>query len=168
MADRITALDTIGINVIAIVAVLSMMLHTQAYLDIILLIGILAFLSTVAFARYIERGRYSKMKEIVNGTAEIAIGLIVLCGALLSALSAFGLIRLPDVYLRAHAATVQHSVCFAYSSEHFSSSGTSTTTLVHAYFWYCVCLYYRSGCRASECTRSLSDRRSTLGTERTG
>ncbi|MFS0869465.1 monovalent cation/H(+) antiporter subunit G [Paenibacillus xylanilyticus] len=45
------------------------------------------------------------MKEIVNGTAEIAIGLIVLLGALLSALSAFGLIRLPDVYLRAHAAT---------------------------------------------------------------
>ncbi|WP_064641158.1 monovalent cation/H+ antiporter complex subunit F, partial [Paenibacillus sp. AD87] len=60
MADRITALDTIGINVIAIVAVLSMMLHTQAYLDIILLIGILAFLSTVAFARYIERGAVFK------------------------------------------------------------------------------------------------------------
>jgi multicomponent Na+:H+ antiporter subunit F len=60
MADRITALDTIGINVIAIVAVLSMMLQTQAYLDIILLIGILAFLSTVAFARYIERGAVFK------------------------------------------------------------------------------------------------------------
>ncbi|MFS0869464.1 Na(+)/H(+) antiporter subunit F1 [Paenibacillus xylanilyticus] len=60
MADRITALDTIGINVIAVVAVLSMMLHTQAYLDIILLIGILAFLSTVAFARYIERGAVFK------------------------------------------------------------------------------------------------------------
>lgn len=56
MADRITALDTIGINLIAVVTVLSMAQHTQAFLDIILLIGILAFLSTVAFARYIERG----------------------------------------------------------------------------------------------------------------
>ncbi|MFC9708314.1 Na+/H+ antiporter subunit G [Paenibacillus taichungensis] len=45
------------------------------------------------------------MKEIVDGTAGIVIGLIVLLGALLSAFSAFGLIRLPDVYLRAHAAT---------------------------------------------------------------
>lgn len=36
---------------------------------------------------------------------EILIGLLVLSGALISALSAFGLIRLPDVYLRSHAAT---------------------------------------------------------------
>ncbi|MNI22849.1 Na(+)/H(+) antiporter subunit G [compost metagenome] len=38
-------------------------------------------------------------------TGEILIGLIVLVGALISALSAFGLVRLPDVYLRSHAAT---------------------------------------------------------------
>ncbi|MCM3786772.1 Na(+)/H(+) antiporter subunit F1 [Neobacillus mesonae] len=56
MADRITALDTIGIHLIGSVAVLSMLFHTQAYVDIILLIGILAFISTVAFARFIERG----------------------------------------------------------------------------------------------------------------
>ncbi|WP_106769779.1 monovalent cation/H(+) antiporter subunit G [Paenibacillus faecalis] len=36
---------------------------------------------------------------------ELIIGLFVLFGALLSAISAFGLIRLPDVYLRSHAAT---------------------------------------------------------------
>lgn len=35
----------------------------------------------------------------------IFIGLLVLFGSILSVLSAFGLIRLPDVYLRAHAAT---------------------------------------------------------------
>lgn len=33
------------------------------------------------------------------------IGTLVILGALLSALSAFGLIRLPDVYTRSHAAT---------------------------------------------------------------
>ncbi|MDP4097217.1 monovalent cation/H(+) antiporter subunit G [Paenibacillus sp. P96] len=32
-------------------------------------------------------------------------GIIVLAGSLFTALSAFGLIRLPDVYLRSHAAT---------------------------------------------------------------
>lgn len=36
---------------------------------------------------------------------EFLIGLIVLLGSVLGALSAFGLIRLPDVYLRSHAAT---------------------------------------------------------------
>ncbi|WP_082083609.1 monovalent cation/H(+) antiporter subunit G [Paenibacillus beijingensis] len=39
------------------------------------------------------------------GAGELLIGLLVLFGALVSALSAFGLIRLPDVYLRSHAAT---------------------------------------------------------------
>ncbi|MNW31247.1 Na(+)/H(+) antiporter subunit G [compost metagenome] len=37
--------------------------------------------------------------------AELLVGGIILFGALLSVLSAFGLIRLPDVYLRSHAAT---------------------------------------------------------------
>ncbi|MNJ53664.1 Na(+)/H(+) antiporter subunit G [compost metagenome] len=36
---------------------------------------------------------------------ELLIGLLVLFGAVISALSAFGLVRLPDVYLRSHAAT---------------------------------------------------------------
>jgi len=45
------------------------------------------------------------MNGIVNGIAGFVIGFLVLLGAILSALSAFGLIRLPDVYLRAHAAT---------------------------------------------------------------
>ncbi|MHA0856410.1 Na(+)/H(+) antiporter subunit F1 [Paenibacillus sp. CMAA1364] len=55
-SDRIAALDTIGINVLAIIAVLSLLLHTQAFMDIILLIGILTFIGTTALARYIERG----------------------------------------------------------------------------------------------------------------
>lgn len=56
MPDRIIALDAVGIQLIAIVAILSIMLRTQAFLEIILLIGILAFLGTIAFSKYIERG----------------------------------------------------------------------------------------------------------------
>ncbi len=56
MTDRITALDTIGVNLIAMIAVLSMMLDTQAFLEVMLLVAILAFIGTVAFAKYIERG----------------------------------------------------------------------------------------------------------------
>ncbi|UNK21323.1 monovalent cation/H(+) antiporter subunit G [Paenibacillus sp. N3/727] len=41
----------------------------------------------------------------MSEVGELLIGLFVLIGALISAVSAFGLIRLPDVYLRSHAAT---------------------------------------------------------------
>lgn len=43
--------------------------------------------------------------ETMSGIGEALIGLLVLAGALISAISAFGLVRLPDVYLRSHAAT---------------------------------------------------------------
>lgn len=41
---------------------------------------------------------------ILKGT-ELLVVFFIFIGALLGALSAFGLIRLPDVYLRSHAAT---------------------------------------------------------------
>ncbi|MEI7026198.1 monovalent cation/H(+) antiporter subunit G [Paenibacillus sp. y28] len=43
--------------------------------------------------------------ETIRFIGELGIGLIVLIGAVVCALSVFGLIRLPDVYLRSHAAT---------------------------------------------------------------
>ncbi|MBP2112472.1 Na(+)/H(+) antiporter subunit F1 [Paenibacillus silagei] len=56
LPDRVAALDTIGINLLAMVAVLSVLFKTQAYIEYILLIGILSFIGTMALARYIERG----------------------------------------------------------------------------------------------------------------
>jgi multicomponent Na+:H+ antiporter subunit F len=56
MPDRIIALDMIGIHLISIVTIVSIMLRTQAYVEIILLIGIVAFLGTIAFSKYLERG----------------------------------------------------------------------------------------------------------------
>lgn len=43
--------------------------------------------------------------EMISKLGELLLGLVILFGSLISALSAFGLIRLPDVYLRSHAAT---------------------------------------------------------------
>lgn len=56
MPDRVVALDTIGVNLISIAAVISIVLDTKAFLEVILIIGILAFISTVAFSKFIERG----------------------------------------------------------------------------------------------------------------
>ena len=54
--DRVIALDAIGINLVAIIALVSIMLKTSAFLDIILLIAILAFIGTVTFSKYLEKG----------------------------------------------------------------------------------------------------------------
>lgn len=62
-ADRIQALDAIGINLIASIAVFSVLLHTHDFFDLILLIGILSFVGTVAFARFTERGMVIKQKD---------------------------------------------------------------------------------------------------------
>lgn len=56
MADRIAALDTIGIILLSMITIICMLLETVAYMDIILLIGILTFIGTIAFSKYIERG----------------------------------------------------------------------------------------------------------------
>ena len=56
MPDRVMALDSVGIHLISGVAILSVLFRTHAYLDIILLLGILSFIGTIAFARFIERG----------------------------------------------------------------------------------------------------------------
>ncbi|WP_010650983.1 Na(+)/H(+) antiporter subunit F [Oceanobacillus massiliensis] len=55
-SDRAVALDTIGINLMAIAALLSIYLVTDKLNDIVLLIGILAFLGTVGIAKYLEAG----------------------------------------------------------------------------------------------------------------
>lgn len=55
-ADRVQALDLVGINIIASIAVFSVFLHTHAFFDLILLIGILSFIGTAAFAKFLERG----------------------------------------------------------------------------------------------------------------
>ena len=56
MPDRAIALDTIGINLLSAIAIVSIVLKTKAYLEAILILSILAFIGTIAFTKYIERG----------------------------------------------------------------------------------------------------------------
>lgn len=54
--DRVMALDSIGINLIAITAIISILLKTDAFLEVILLIGVIAFVGTVAFSKFLQKG----------------------------------------------------------------------------------------------------------------
>lgn len=55
--DRVVALDVIGVNLIATIAVVSVMMNTKAFLEAILILGILSFIGTIAFSKFIERGK---------------------------------------------------------------------------------------------------------------
>ncbi|PID22114.1 Na(+)/H(+) antiporter subunit F [Sporosarcina sp. P3] len=57
LPDRVVALDIIGVNLIATIAVVSVILNTKAFLEAILILGILSFIGTIAFSKFIERGK---------------------------------------------------------------------------------------------------------------
>ena len=53
LADRVLAVDTLALNVTGIVIVLAIRFETTIFFDAALVVGIIGFVSTVAFAQYI-------------------------------------------------------------------------------------------------------------------
>ncbi|MFS0672888.1 Na(+)/H(+) antiporter subunit F1 [Ornithinibacillus sp. 179-J 7C1 HS] len=54
--DRAVGLDTIGINLMALTGLVAIYLSTPYLNDVVLLVGILGFLGTLATAKYVEKG----------------------------------------------------------------------------------------------------------------
>ena len=66
-ADRIIALDLLSVLVVAFVALYAIFSGEDAFLDVAIAYALVAFLGTVAFARYLERlasvrGRHRKTR----------------------------------------------------------------------------------------------------------
>jgi multicomponent Na+:H+ antiporter subunit F len=56
LPDRVVAFDLLAVFGIAILAAYSVVTGETAFLDVGLLLALVSFLGTVAFARYLERG----------------------------------------------------------------------------------------------------------------
>ncbi|MBN7771063.1 K+/H+ antiporter subunit F [Marinobacter daepoensis] len=54
--DRVLALDTLYVNAIALIILLSITLGTRMYLESALLLAVMGFVGTVAMAKYLKRG----------------------------------------------------------------------------------------------------------------
>ena len=54
--DRVLALDTMVINGIALVILYGILSRTAVYFELSLIIAMVGFISTIAYARYILRG----------------------------------------------------------------------------------------------------------------
>lgn len=56
VADRVIALDAIGVALMAVIALFSIILNTTHLLSIIMLFAILSFLGTASFAKFLTKG----------------------------------------------------------------------------------------------------------------
>jgi len=54
--DQLVALDSIGVMLISVIALLSVIFDTGFFMEVILLIAILSFIGTVSFSKFIEKG----------------------------------------------------------------------------------------------------------------
>jgi multicomponent Na+:H+ antiporter subunit F len=55
LADRVVALDLLTAVAIGLIAAYAMAVNKPVFLDVALTVGLITFLGTIAFARYIER-----------------------------------------------------------------------------------------------------------------
>lgn len=66
LADRVVALDLIAFISIGFIGVFTIFSNTPAFMDIAITLALVAFLSTIAFARFImsaEKNRYADKGE---------------------------------------------------------------------------------------------------------
>ena len=56
VGDRILALDTMVVNALGLIVLLGISQGTQIYFEVTLIIAMLGFVSTVAYARFVLRG----------------------------------------------------------------------------------------------------------------
>lgn len=55
LPDRVVAIDLVGVLIVGIIVVDAARTGQQAYLDVAIVIALVSFVGTVAYARYVER-----------------------------------------------------------------------------------------------------------------
>lgn len=54
LPDRVASLDVIAMLVICFISIFSLTTHHSIYLDIVIALGLISFVGTIAFAQFIE------------------------------------------------------------------------------------------------------------------
>jgi multicomponent Na+:H+ antiporter subunit F len=57
LPDRVIAIDLIGVLLVCMLVVIAGLTAQQAFLDVAIVVALISFVGTVAYARYIERER---------------------------------------------------------------------------------------------------------------
>lgn len=56
LPDRVVAMDLIGVLVVGLIVVLAAATHERVMLDAAIVVALIGFVGTVAYATYVERG----------------------------------------------------------------------------------------------------------------
>lgn len=57
LPDRVIAIDLMGVLIVCLLVVVAASTAQQAFLDVAMVIALISFVGTVAYARYVERER---------------------------------------------------------------------------------------------------------------
>jgi multicomponent Na+:H+ antiporter subunit F len=57
LPDRVIAIDLIGVLIVCLLVVVAAATAQQAFLDVAMVLALISFVGTVAYARYVERER---------------------------------------------------------------------------------------------------------------
>jgi len=57
LPDRVVAIDLIGVLIVGVLVVEAAATGNQAFLDVAIVIALISFVGTIAYARYVERER---------------------------------------------------------------------------------------------------------------
>ena len=57
LPDRVVAIDLIGVLIVGVIVVEAAATGNQAFLDVAIVIALISFVGTIAYARYVERDR---------------------------------------------------------------------------------------------------------------
>jgi multicomponent Na+:H+ antiporter subunit F len=57
LPDRVVAIDLVGVLIVGVIVVGAAATGEQAFLDVAIVVALISFVGTVAYARYVERER---------------------------------------------------------------------------------------------------------------
>ncbi len=57
LPDRVVALDQIGIHIVALASIYGIQVGQTVFVDVAIVVALLSFIGTIAFARFIEQGK---------------------------------------------------------------------------------------------------------------
>jgi multicomponent K+:H+ antiporter subunit G len=108
LPDRILAVDTIVINIIALIVLYGIRSGNGLNFEAAMLLAMTGFVSTVAFCRYMLRGDVIDLG--VAMIAEIVISLLLVTGGVFGLVGSLGLLKLRQPMQRLHAPTTATTI----------------------------------------------------------
>ena len=108
--DRVLAGNSVGTLAIMLLAVVGFLTGRPEFLDIGLTYGLLNLIGTLSVLKFFRHGDLAydaeERADIMTLAVELASWALILLGSFFTVVGAFGLVRMPEVFTRMHAASV--------------------------------------------------------------